>query len=124
VIGATRVLIAARCVDGFIAGQLRVTAGALDGERPTASATVAKYAMHESYNQGPYNQGPGEFLNDIAVLTLQAPLPKGPTLTIANCRPWLKINMVAQWSLAGRTAALSSAKDGPHDRGLGARTDA
>lgn len=68
-LGPTRALSAAHCVDGAAVNILRVIAGLHDRSNPGATnaqtANLISYKMHEAYNQGA-----ATFNNDIAILNL------------------------------------------------------
>jgi len=73
-LGATRALSAAHCVDGAAVAILRVLAGLHDRSNPGPAtiANLASYRMHEQYGQGAET-----FNNDIAILNLASTVPAG-----------------------------------------------
>jgi len=70
-LGASRTLTAAHCVDGASVTILRVIAGLHDRSQPTGAvyANVASYTMHPQYNQGTET-----FNNDIGTITTATPI--------------------------------------------------
>jgi len=74
-LGATKVLSAAHCVDGASVTVLRIIAGVTD--RTSAAgiiSNVASYKMHESYGVAP-----GTYPNDISIITLQTAIAETGT---------------------------------------------
>nr|BAL43187.1 fibrinolytic enzyme [Enchytraeus japonensis] len=80
-IGATRALSAAHCVDGASASILRVIAGLHQRSNTagTQTSNVAAYTMHESYNQGS-----ATFANDVAILNLATAITTGGNIAFAT----------------------------------------
>jgi len=80
-IGASRGLSAAHCVDGANASILRVIAGLHQRSNTanTQTSNIASYTMHENYNQGTPT-----FANDIAILNLATPITTASNIVFAS----------------------------------------
>nr|BAL43183.1 fibrinolytic enzyme [Enchytraeus japonensis] len=80
-LGNTRALSAAHCVDGSAASSLRVVAGLLRRSDMTGTQTsnVDRYVMHAQYDNGQ-----ASFANDIAILHLQTPITTGGNIAFAT----------------------------------------
>jgi len=80
-LGATRTLTAAHCVDGASATIIRVIAGLHDRSNPAGAvySNCASYTMHQNYNQGLET-----FNNDIGIINLQTPITQGNNIAYAR----------------------------------------
>jgi secreted trypsin-like serine protease len=80
-LGTTRTLTAAHCVDGASVNILRVVAGLHDRSQPTGAvyANCARYVMHPQYNQGAET-----FNNDIGIIHTSTPINPGGNIAFAR----------------------------------------
>jgi elastase-2 len=80
-LGGTRALSAAHCVDGSSPSSLRVIAGlhSRSNTAGTQTSNVARFVMHSGYDNGQ-----ASFANDIAILHLQTTITTGGNIAFAT----------------------------------------